>query len=257
MKTHLLFTIVTFFSVNTLASADSSSLIEQIPNMNNWLKPYDAVYNVYRSGDKKGKVNRTLKPQNGNWELYTQSKISLFLFKDKRIEKTTFKMDKGAIKPLSYFYEVDNSLAYKKTTEYFDWDLNIIKGERLKKGNWQIPLKRGVSNPLSNQLVIRQYLISHFKKSENLKIEKPITLSLDVSSKGTISPWQYQIESGEIVHTKAGDLKTIKVIRSHGTRRTLFWFSPSMEFIPVKIFLEKNGKEQGTMILKKVKFEKS
>jgi len=225
-------------------------LSKQAPN---WLKPYQAKYHVYRGGDKKGSVKRLLAQKNDHWELYTQSKLSLFFFSDKRTETTTFTFKQRKIIPLSYSYDVDNSFTHKRTTEFFDWDLKIIKGRRLQKGSWQLPLKKGISNPLSNQLLIRQYLINKFPETDKIKFSSPLKLTLQVSSKGKISSWDYQIKKGEKIHTNLGEFETVKVIRSHGSRRTLFWLSISHQFIPVKIYLEKNGKEQGTMVLAKLK----
>lgn len=231
---------------------NSERNIEAVPPQ--WLKPYAAHYRVYRGGDKKGKVTRELSLEQNLWTLSSYSKVSIFLFSDKRTEVTTFKWQANQLKTLSYIYQIKNTFSKKKTEEYFDWQLNIIQGHRDKKLNWQLPLEENVYNPLSYQIAIRQQLM-RYKKLKDSKIERPEKLTLKVSSKGTIKDRVFLIEKNESIKTPAGVFETVKLLRKSGSRTTIFWLAEELDYIPIKIYQEKEGEEQATMMLAKLSFK--
>ncbi len=223
-----------------------------------WLKPYSAQYKVTRGGDKKGVASRVLSVQNNIWKLISYSKVSIFLFSDKRTEVTTFKWLDHHLKTLSYLYEIKNSFSKKKTREFFDWDLKIIRGSRDKKGSWQLPLEEDIYNSLSHQIVIRQFLISHQAKNHtNNTAKTPTTISFKISAKGHIKSREYQILNSDTVQTPAGEFNAIKIVRQSGSRKTIFWMAPKFNYIPIKIYQEKKGAEQGTMVLTNINFSKN
>ncbi|HFB67085.1 MAG TPA: DUF3108 domain-containing protein [Aeromonadales bacterium] len=218
-----------------------------------WLKPYVAHYRVYRGGDKKGKVTRELSVKQNLWTLTSYSKVSVFLFSDKRTEITTFRWEDSSLKTLSYIYQIKNSFSKKKTEEYFDWRLKIIRGHRDKKLNWQIPLEDNVYNPLSYQLAIRQQLME-FNTDKDKKITLPQKLTLKVSAKGVVKERVFLIENEESIKTADGIFDAVKITRENGTRTTTFWMAKKLNYIPIKIYQEKEGKEQATMVLSDIKF---
>ncbi len=226
----------------------STTTVEQAPN---WLKPYSASYTIYRDGDNSGKAIRSIKKTNQNWELTSYSKAKVFFFTDKRTEKSIFRWQQILL-PQSYSYQIKNSFKKQLTKEFFDWDLNIIRGTRSKKGAWQIPLKEGVSDPLSHQLLLRKQLVelSHSGQPFTKK-----TFSYNVSSKGAVQQRQYQLIAEEKITTKAGEFDSYKLVKERGTRKTIFWMAKQLDFIPIKIYQEKDGDEQATMILNKIEFK--
>ena len=219
-------------------------------NTPEWIKPYTASYTIYRDGDKSGKATRSLKKINQNWELLTYSKAKVLFFTDKRTEKSVFQWQQ-TLRPLSYLYEIKNSFKKQLTKEYFHWDLKVIRGKRSKKNQWQIPLKEGITDPLSHQLLLREQLITINNSAK--PFSKQI-LSFDVTSKGAIQKRSYQLVTEETITTKAGDFESYKLIRERGSRKTILWMAKKLDFIPVKIYQEKEGDEQGTMLLNKVDF---
>ncbi len=220
-----------------------------------WLKPYVAHYRVYRGGDKKGKVTRELSVKQNLWTLTSYSKVSVFLFSDKRTEITTFRWEDSSLKTLSYIYQIKNSFSKKKTEEYFDWRLKIIRGHRDKKLNWKIPLEDNVYNPLSYQLAIRQQLME-FNTDKDSRTEFPEKLTLKVSSKGAIKARVFLIKKNESIKTPAAVFETVKIIRKNGSRTTIFWLAKELDYIPIKIYQEKEGEEQATMIISDIQFPK-
>ncbi len=225
-----------------------------------WLKPYTASYTIYRDGDKSGKGTRSLTRTGENWELISSTRAEVFFFKDRRTEKSVFNWDRG-FEPISYRYETKNSFKKQLITEFFDGDLKIVRGTRSKKGKWQFPLTEGLSDPLSHQLLLREKLIAvkkEWTKNDNSTLAeyqfKPMIFSFEVSSKGKVRQRQYQLVAEEKITTKAGSFDSFKLIRKKGTKKTILWMATDLDFIPVKIYQEKDGDEQATMILDQYEF---
>jgi hypothetical protein len=215
-----------------------------------WLKPYSASYNIYRGGDVSGSATRSLKKTKQVWELLSYSKAKVLFFTDKRTEKSEFIWNQN-LQPISYLYEIKNSFKKQLTKEFFDWELKIIRGSRSNKNQWQIPLKQGVTDPLSHQLLLREKLIK-LKNSKQPFSKQNFTFN--VTSKGTIQQRSYQLVAEETITTQAGDFDTYKLVRDRGTRKTILWMAIKLDFIPVKIYQEKDGDEQATMAISKIEF---
>ena len=213
-----------------------------------WLKPYSASYTIFRDDDKSGKATRSLKKSGESWELLSYSKAKVLFFTDKRTEKSIFQWHQS-LHPLSYFYEIKNSFKKQLTKEFFDWDLKVIRGKRTNKNQWQIPLKEGISDPLNHQLLLREQLIEINNSAQSFSNK---TFSFDITSKGTIQKRSYQLVAEETITTKAGDFESYKLVRERGSRKTILWMAKELDFIPVKIYQEKDGEEQGTMVLNNI-----
>ncbi len=262
MKYFLLFIFFTIHpalsaSNNTAATPTHQSFLETSDNHKStppkWLKPYSAHYRITRHGKKKGQATRELSHLQNLWTLSSYSKVSIFLFSDKRTEVTTFRWENFQLKTLSYNYLIKNSFSKKNTEENFDWEQKIIQGHRDKDLHWKIALEDEVYNPLSYQLVIRQQLIKLQKKNQGILVF-PQKLSIKVSGKGAIKIRQILVEKFEDIVTPAGTFTAAKLIKTSGSRTTIFWMAKKLDYIPVKIYQQKKGKEQATMVLSDIKF---
>jgi len=215
-----------------------------------WLKPYAARYTILRDGDDSGYATRTLTQKDKHWELVSYSRAKVLFFTDKRTEITTFEWNQQ-FQPLSYIYEIKNSFKKQLTKEYFDKDLKMVRGSRSKKGQWQIPFSKGLADPLNHQLLLRQQLIKVRNSGKPFTAQ---TFSFDVTSKGSVQHRQYQLIAEEKITTQAGEFDSYKLVRERGTRKTIFWMAKQLDFIPVKIYQQKDGDEQATMVINKIEF---
>lgn len=93
------------------------------------------------------------------------------------------------------------------------------------------------------------------KQQKDKTITYPKKLTLKVSGKDSIKDREFLIEGGENIKTSAGNFESVKIIRKSGTRTTVFWMAKKLNYIPIKIYQEKEGEEQATMILSYIQFQ--
>ncbi len=209
------------------------------------LKPYTANYIFTRKNKKRGTASRILnKISQYKWELIFTSKASTFFFTDNRVEHSIFNWKKQTIQPLFYQYIIKNSFKTKQTEEVFDWTKKTITGHNNKK-KWQYKFPPDITDPLNHQILFGKFL----SKDKTLK-----NLPFTVSEKGQGKNRSYKVQASETLTIGTKKYNSIKLIRKRPNRSTIIWLAEELNFIPVKIYQEKDGEEQATLTLSDVKF---
>ena len=87
------------------------------------ISAFEAVYDMYRQGDKLGEGSRTLQALgNDKYSIELSSKINWLIFSDKRRESSLFKFTDDTIQPIAFNYERTGTGKDKNLTVEFKDD---------------------------------------------------------------------------------------------------------------------------------------
>lgn len=204
-----------------LVLASPASAIERI-------EPFQAEYTVKAKGLNAAKLIRTLYIQkDGSYHLATDMRtkglVSIFR-KETVSEHSIFSLKGGELVPEKYIY--NRHYKKKKTTNSidFDWQQGITKVS-YKGQQSELPLQEGILDSLSTQLALRWDLRQGIKE-----------LTYRVAEKDRIRDYHFQVEGEELLQTRLGKLRTVRVKRIHDSERsTTFWCAIDADYLLVKI----------------------
>ncbi|PHR64045.1 DUF3108 domain-containing protein [Pseudidiomarina marina] len=207
------------------------------------LTPYETRYEVTRGGSNYGEAVRTLKYENGRFNLYTETEISLLFLSDRRRFWSEFSLEDGQVTSYEFTYKRSGTGRNKGFSGSFDHDQHVIVNNESKQTT--------------------DIDASVYRMDEAASIEQ---LRLDVQSqrdeyqyavldeKGQADDLVFRRVGEETLQLPYGEVKAIKVarIRENSRRETDYWFAPELDFVLVKMQQREDGDEVATLQLKAI-----
>ena len=192
---------------------------------NNFINAGDALLTLSREGDDLWQYSLDIRPK-GVFKLAGKGEID---------ETSVFKLVESngevLLQPQSYQYRQDNERR-REVNASFDWDNRTItheyRGETVTESFTDPLLDR-----LTATLLIMNALRHDFDKAE-----------LPVFDSARIKQVDFVNEGHESLKTRQGRIDTIRVTNRNatgGSRETITWFAPSLDYLPVKIEHKKRG----------------
>lgn len=211
---------------------------------------FEATYKVEKNGFDAIRMTLSLKKDQDLWILSSYSEaigvVSLFAGDQNVTEQSTFTIDgEDKLMPKEYRYIHKGSDKNRDQHYVFDWLRGKINIDY--RGDEKIlPLNAGTLDSFSAQYA----LIRDAQKNQQ-------EFTYSVISKGEPEIHRFVKLGNEILNTKLGKLDTIKLQRQKNDKdMTTYttWHAPLLNYLPVKILKQENGKTELEMRLQKVKW---
>lgn len=204
------------------------------------LNPFTADYSLSKKGMTLGRIRLSLKKEDDGWHYETHAKatgLAAMLSDDTITESTLFQVDRNGLRPLHYSYLRSGDKHSKDLQTEFDWEKATAtvtdQGE-----STTVELKDGTLNEHAVTVALILALKSGFSEKTYAVLDKT-----------KLESQIYTRAGEETVKVPAGKFDTVKVARTHGSRKTIGWYAPMQNYLPVKIQSFKNGKLQSEMEL--------
>jgi hypothetical protein len=236
--------LASFFCLNLLVTASSFA---QQPNQQPevgatkpattpaGLQPFNASYQVLRSGKVHGDAERYVKPYGRGYELGYRSKINWLIFKDERHELSRFNLVDGHLQP--FFYQ----LRRWGTGPGRHYELNLDwQSKKLLVG------KEKNSQPLNIDTHWLDALSYHSQLVLELAGGKK-EFSFDVLGRnGESRLYNYKVTGEELLAVPAGKYKTIRVerISDKQDKQVIAWVAPELDYMLVRLWQAEDNVEQ-------------
>lgn len=185
-----------------------------------------------------GSTIRQLKQQeNAVWTF--ESKASAMFAGIK--ETSTFLWQNQQPVPIKYHYK-QSALGKKRIADVsFDWE-KLQVTNTVEDKPWQMPIKPGVQDKLSYQLLLQQEVAQGLTDFE-----------YSVADGGKLKTYKFSVDGHEVIEAPIGKFDAIRVkrLRKEGSaRQTYIWFAPALNFQIIKLHqIEKKDKSY-TLLLK-------
>ncbi len=199
------------------------------------LPEFTAQYDVYRSGVKIARLERSFSRQSDGNLLYRSetnvSGLASMFRKDRIIEESVWQYINGKVVPQHYQYLHTGTSKERNVTIEFDWKKNLIINS-VNGAPWRMPASEGILDKL-----VYQYSIMLDMQSGKS------TLSYTVADGGTEKIYKFDSLGEETLETSLGILKTIKMKRHRpdSDRESIFWSAPELGYLPVKLENTEDG----------------
>ncbi len=193
------------------------------------LPEFKAEYDVYRSGVKIARLERSFSRQTDGNLLYRSetnvSGIASMFRKDRIIEESRWQYTNGKIVPQFYQYLHTGTSRERNVTIEFDWKSRLITNS-VNGSPWRMHASEGILDKL-----VYQYSIML-----DLQAGKS-SLRYTVADGGTEKVYVFEKLGEEMLETALGTLKTIKMerYRPDSDRQSVFWSAPEIGYLPVKL----------------------
>lgn len=198
------------------------------------LRAFDAQYSIRKAGVTVGTVSRALTIEdNGRYEFSSTAEPSgiAALFSANETEETSVgHVSDSKIRPLQYRYQ--RKKGEKVKVDRLDFDLSTQTLSVNRRGiNSQRPLRVGGLDKLSYQLQLMMDLLNGSNK-----------LSYTVETATKTKTYDAKKTHNEEISTPAGKYLTIRIDESSSVdKRTSFWCSEELGFLPVKVVVTEDG----------------
>lgn len=202
--------------------------------------PFEVEYDVGNNMISAGSATLKLAKDGDEW-VYSLKTSPTGVFKltgkGKIQEISVFNVvesaDKLQLQPQRYTYRQDKE-ARRSVDAWFDWNANKLTYKRRGEEKTE-----AFSDPVLDRLSVTLTVMDELRKNSFQQAE------LKVFDNGTVKSMLFANEGIETVETRMGPLKTVRVKSSAaggGTRHTITWFAPELDYVPVKIEQYKRSK---------------
>jgi len=207
-----------------------------ILNKNNLPPEFNATYEVHKGSMRVGQMEVSLKKVGG--ELIYQSitkpvgMAALFLGDQIVTDRAVLKLIDDNYHTVEFTHEVKNSDKDRYEHYVFDWDNNKV-AVKYKDRNNELDIPENTFDNYSAQLLLMR------------KPDGTSTNIYSVISKGKLKEYKYELETTELVETKAGKFNANKYVRKKDNEKKttyLGWYAEKLNYIPVKLDKFENGK---------------
>lgn len=224
----------------TAALSLSAAAADDLPS-DKVIKPFTAIYDMYRQGDKLGQGTRKMTALGGHqYSIELASNIEWLIFSDRRMEKSTFNYVDGKIQPISYIYERSGTGSDKEFSIEFLENKDLILKPAVDK-----PIEKwedGWLDEISLHVQIQADLIAGKTAFE---------YSL-ISNKGSFRTYQLEVIGNEMISTGIGRFNAIKVARIYDKKKFYAqhaWFIPELNYTLARMWRMKKGVEQYDLVI--------
>ncbi|MRI35353.1 hypothetical protein EOPP23_20550 [Endozoicomonas sp. OPT23] len=197
------------------------------------LKPFFADYKAEVSGIS-GSGSRSLEKDRQQWVLKFGAEVSIVIASINIDETSKLTLKDGKVQPVQYVYKRSGIGGKPAKTANFNWK-KLESVWQQKDETSTVKFKQGSQDPLSYQLQLRL----------DLKAGKKTDLAYPVVDDDEVYERKFIIEGEEILSTRTGKLKTIKVkiVRDDDDRQTWIWFAKDWDYILVQFLQKENDSD--------------
>lgn len=228
--------VVVFISVifSVLSKAEPLS-----SDSNSQLVPaFTAQYTITRNHDAIGTAVRQLRYLSPELAEYSYStNLEWFIFSDKRSETSVVKINKDQLTPTHYIFKREGTGTDKSSEWTYDIKNNSAKDVSKNKDK-KLIFPENIQDKLSYHLQNRLNLIT---SPEQKHFVYPV-----ISTSGKIKNYEYEYDGEEDLMLPYGLVKSLRFKRvvTKKNQVTYAWFSPELNYVLVKLRLEKEGVQQ-------------
>lgn len=199
-------------------------------------EPFVARFSLTTQGTKIGETEWSVKPVATDIYVYESRTVAAGIIalvnNEEIVERSEWKIDRGALLPLSYAYRRSGGDRDRNIAVNFDWENS--QAENTARGHsWRMPVPAGTLDKLSYVLVLMKDLA-----------ENKTELRYQIADGGRLKIYELQIEGEERIDTALGSMETVVVrrLRNSEERETLLWCAKNLNYLPVMIeHREKDG----------------
>ncbi|WP_051986257.1 DUF3108 domain-containing protein [Pseudidiomarina salinarum] len=206
------------------------------------LKIYETHYMVHRGGSHYGEAVRALKiDEDGRYQLYTETEISLLFLSDRRRYWSTFTFDDGQVEPVFFEYRRSGTGKDKRFAATFDSDkqqvVNAANGE---------PVAIEWGDDLIDEASMLEQLRYDLQASDATEFNYRV-----IEGDAEEDHLKYARLQQETLKLPYGEIDAIKVVRvrENSSRETDYWFAPQLGYVLVKMQQREDGDEVATLLL--------
>ncbi len=203
------------------------------------IAPFEVVYEVGNNLISAGDARLTLSNKGDLWEysLDIRPKGVFKLAGKGEIDETSYfklvEADDGTVllQPQSYQYRQDNERR-REVNASFDWKNKTVTHEY--RGE---TVTESFDDPLLDRLTVTLLIMNSLRHDFD-KAELPVFDSARIKQVDFVN------DGHESLRTRQGRIDTIRVTNRNatgGSRETITWFAPSLDYLPVKIEHKKRG----------------
>lgn len=202
------------------------------------ISPFEVTYEVGNNLISAGDARLTLSQAGEFWEYSLDIKpkgVFKLAGKGEISEKSTFKLAESGgevfLQPQNYQYRQDDERR-REVDATFDWEKNTITHRYRGK-----TVTEAFTDPLLDRLTVTLLIMNALRHDFD-------SVELPVFDSARIKQVDFVNEGHESLRTRQGRIDTIRVTNrnaSGGSRETITWFAPSLDYLPVKIEHKKRG----------------
>lgn len=215
------------------------------------LSPFEVTYDVGNNLISAGSATLNLSRNGDEW-VYSLKTTPTGVFKltgkGKIQETSIFSLSQSTnslqMQPQRYSYRQDEE-SRRSVDAWFNWDNNSLTYKR--RGQ---EFTEDFSDPVLDRLSVTLQVMNALKTSGFQEAE------LRVFDNGNVKTMLFSNEGIEDVQSQMGPIKTIKVKSNSvtgGTRHTLTWFAPELDYVPIRIEQYKRNKLVARLTLTKLR----
>ena len=215
----------------------SSSVKANVSDPNAFpLVTYEAHYKVsWRGIDAGESIHKLQRRADGNYHFESRTEPRLAILPYHYVESSDFIWKEGKIIPQHYAYNIHEGKRRKVGNVIFDWKTNKLYNRQLDEP-WELDIFDGIQDKITQGLALRQALKSG-----------QTTFTYQVAERDKIKPYTFKIIGPEVLKTKLGILKTLKLEHiSQKGHKTILWLALPYDYLPVKMTQNRNGKTVST-----------
>lgn len=200
------------------------------------INDYQAQYQVSWHGLYSGASTHKLKRQpNGQYLVESRTDPKLHFLPFHYFESSQFTWKDGKILPQRYTYNIQEGKKHRVGNVNFDWPSKTISNYTIPHP-WIAEIPDDIHDKLTQTLHLRFALKSGQKE-----------YTYTVAERDKIKDYHFKIVGYERIKTKLGTLNTVKVeTYSARKHKTTTWMATDMDYLPVRMEHERNGKVAAT-----------
>lgn len=219
--------------VTAFACASIALSLGQTPATAADLAPFEVEYDVGNNMISAGSATLQLSKEGDEW-IYSLKTTPTGVFKltgKGRIQEVSVfsvvdENGKRQLRPQRYTYRQDEE-SRRSVDAWFDWNDKQLTYKR--RGE---EVTEEFSDPLLDRLSVTLAVMDELRENNFQQAE------IQVFDNGRVKNMIFTNEGTETVNAKSGKVETIRVrskAAGGGTRHTVTWFAPDLDFVPVKI----------------------
>jgi hypothetical protein len=222
-------------STDVASNTANNPPVAEVATPNIGFKPFEASYQIFRSGKKHGEAKRYLKYDGEGYELGYSSKISWLIFKDERKERSQFVIEQGRIKPTHYLMQRSGTGPSRHYELSLDWEqkqLKVEKAQTIKKVVWNDQWLDLLS--FHGQIVL------------DLQQGKTDFVYDVLNRHGDNRTYKYKVGAEEWLSLPYGKVKALRIERygQAPDKQVYAWLAPELDYVLVRLWQSEDDVEQ-------------
>lgn len=196
------------------------------------IAPFEVVYEVGNNFITAGTARLLLIERDDLWfySLRTRPRgVFKLAGKGNIAEESVFRLDVNGdevlLHPLSYQYRQDEERR-REVDATFDWTHNTVT--HVYRGN---EVTESFSDPVLDRLSVTLWIMNALRNDFESAV-------IPIFDTGKIKEVEFINQGKETLDTPLGNIETLRVVNHSaggGSRETVTWFAPSLDYLPVKI----------------------